>query len=114
MQRLIANVPKPIETEEIGFSVDIVSLDKSQKPREMRRKPERTMPSEPPSAPEANGDVPVEMISGVVGDMRIRTSLAAIVDEEISSVSHTPPISDLVPIQVIHPIYPFKALMRQI
>lgn len=114
MQMLIANVPEPIDTEAISLSANIVSLDKTEKPREMRRKVERMMPSEPPMALKDKGEIPVQMISSITGKLRIKASLAKIIDEEITSFAFTSPISDLVPIKVVHPFYPFKAQMEQI
>jgi protein TonB len=114
MQMLISEVPEPWDTETINLSANIVSLDNTERPREMRRKVERMMPSEPPMALKDKGDIPIQMISSITGKLRIRASLAQVIDEEISNFSFASPISDLVPIRVVHPFYPFKAQVREI
>ena len=114
MQMLISEVPDPLDTDMINLSANIVSLDKTEKPREMRRKVERMMPSEPPMALKDKGEIPVQMISSITGKLRIKASLAKVIDEELSSFRFTSPISDLVPIRVVHPFYPFKAQVREI
>lgn len=114
MQLLISKVPEPLNTGTIHLSANIVSLDMTEKPREMRRKIERIMPSEPPVALKDKGDIPIQMISSITGNLRIRASLAKIIDQELTSFRFTSPISDLVPIRVVHPIYPFKAIVREL
>jgi TonB family protein len=114
MQMLISDVPEPLDTEMINMSANVVTLDNTEKPREMRRKVERVMPSEPPVELKDEGEIPIEMISNITGKLRVRASLADIVDEEISSFRFSSPISDLVPIRIVHPFYPFKAQVREI
>lgn len=114
MQLLISKVPEPLDTDTIHLSANIVSFDRTEKPREMRRKVERMMPSEPPRAMQDRGEIPIRMISSITGNLRIRASLARIIDQELTSFKFTSPISDLVPIRIVHPIYPFKALIREI
>jgi protein TonB len=114
MQTLISEVPEPLDTDIIHLSANIVSLDKTEKPREMRRKLERMMPSEPPSALKDEGEVPIQMISSITGKLRLRASLAQLIDEQLNSFRFTSPISDLVPVRVVHPFYPFKAQVQEI
>lgn len=114
MQMLISEVPEPLEIDMINLSANIVSLDNTEKPREMRRKIERTMPSEPPRTLKDKGEIPVQMISAIAGRLRIRASLAKVIDEELTSFKFTSPISDLVPIRIVHPFYPFKAQAQEI
>lgn len=81
--------------------------------REVRRKLQKVMPSEPPITPEG---LPTLNHTRILTESHfpIRASLSDIVGSEQILVNMTPPVKDLAPMFVVHPIYPFAAVMKEI
>lgn len=114
MQTLIATIPAPQETANVRISVKSTSLDKENKLRERRPRIERMLPSSPPWIPDSEASVSFPALSPVVGRYSIDGSLAEAIDTEISGFSFASPATDLRPLRVVQPVYPFKAIIREI
>ncbi len=87
-------------------------LRKTKEP-EVRRRAKKVMSSELPPQSEGN---PLPTQTKVLTKSRypIRASLSEILGSEQIPVNLTPPTKDLVPLFMVHPVYPFVAVVRGI
>ena len=71
------------------------------------------MPSEPPEDDE-DGKRARPRFTSIEGDLPVLVSMSEYLKEEIQDFEFQAPISGLVPLRVVQPIYPLKAAYRQI
>lgn len=112
MQMLIAKVPDGVEIEPIRISAPVVTPLRKERPREVRQKQEKVIPSAPPAEPDALHDYAMQTI--VRSEYLSWGSLADELADEIVGFEFPPPISDLVSLRVVQPFYPLKASLRDI
>jgi protein TonB len=80
---------------------------------ELRRKPRRVIPAEIP--PEPHGK-PLRLATPVAvrAEIPSRSSIAELMGTDQIELSLDPPLQDIVPLYVVQPVYPFKAVMKNI
>ena len=113
MQMLVSKTPSALELQPIHISAPLHTPLRQETPREVRKKPDRIMPGTPPAAADALPvDYPIQTV--VRADYLSWGSLADELDDQILGFEFPPPISDLISLRVVQPLYPLKASMRDI
>lgn len=79
----------------------------------VREKAKKVLPSEPPPTPDGVHTLSQGRIL-TQSRLPVRLSIADILGKETIQLDIVPPIKDLVPIVVVHPVYPFVAMMKEI
>lgn len=115
MQALIATELRgtpPMDPPRI--SAPLEPIDQEIEHRETRTRPWRVLPAEMP--PEPDGlPIPVQEPQILVKATRPSFgSIADNLDTEALDFELVPPVRDLVPLYVVQPVYPFKAVMKEI
>ena len=107
---------------ELSFDTEIIHTstvrpaiaeEKEMQPIAMRKKPQKYLPLQPPPDPRAsmwNRTARVEMRA----ERPTFGSIADIIGPEDINLNLEAPHSDLMPIQVVQPIYPLRAAMREV
>jgi protein TonB len=114
MQHLISEKIMGSETDSIKLSAPAVNLDMQVKPREIRPKAKRVMPSELPMSPDDDGLFEVPRIRSTIGRIPVKASLAELIKHEIEQFQFSSPVTDLVPVMIVNPVYPFRAQIREV
>ncbi len=112
MYLLISVDIEPAVSERIQISAPLKMADRSPPPREVRRKPEKVLPTEPPPGPESLPQF--HEVEVATGDLPTLASLADKIERDVVNIQFAPPIKDLVALRVVQPIYPFKAMLKEI
>lgn len=102
----------PRTAESIRISVPVRTMEMQPKTREARKKPEKVLPTVPPPGPDV-----LPQLSRIEGTQAHTVNLGSLADHfeyDVQSIEFSPPIRDLVPLVVIQPDYPFKAMIREI
>jgi len=115
MQFLVTvSIERAPELEPPRLSAPVMPSIRDFERREVRSQPMRYMPSEPPPAPDGIPIAPEEMTVLVKSPRPTLGSIAQIMQEGDFEFDLQPPLRDLVPLFVVQPVYPFKAVMREI
>ena len=95
------------------ISTPLISPIRPKETRQVRQKPTKTLPSEPP--PQTDG-VPTVASNRILTESRLpnRASLAEILGSETIQFQIAAPVRDLFPLGVVQPVYPFVAAVREI
>ena len=114
MQLLIsAELSKVTEISPYKISTPFLSPIREKEKREVRKKPQKVMPSVPPPIPDGLPTLsPTRVLTE--SNFPIRASLSDILGSERIMINMTPPVKDLVPIFMVQPIYPFVAVVKEI
>jgi len=112
MQMLISSAPTGGESEFIRISAPLYKPLRQERPREVRKKAVKIMPSTPPPAPDA---LPLYTMQTIVKSEHLSWgSLAEELADEVGGFEFPPPISNLISLRVVQPLYPLKASLRDI
>jgi protein TonB len=114
MERLIATRSTAIQVDMIPVSAPVVAIDLVEKPRELRPKPIKVMPSEPPVSVDSEQAFDRPKVRSVIGQITQNTSLADLINEQVDQFQFSAPVTDLIPVMVVNPVYPFGAQVRGI
>ena len=114
MQALISIKLTVIEPDMTQISVPVVAIDLVEKPRELRTKPVKVLPTEPPVSVESEQVFDRPKIRSVAAQVAEPASLADLINHQIDQFEFSAPVTDLVPVMVINPVYPFSAQVRGI
>lgn len=115
MQALIAtelHATEPMDPPRIAAPLE--PIDRKIERPETRRQPWRVMPAEVPPEPEG---LPIPLQEPQILVKAKRPSFGSIaenLDTEALDLELVPPVRDLVPLYVVQPVYPFKAVMKEI
>ena len=81
---------------------------------EMRKRAVRIMPTELPPSPEGIPIAPSEVTALVKAEKLTFGSIALLEESGAVDLELYPPVQDLIPLYVVQPVYPFRAVMREI
>lgn len=102
----------PPTTESVRISVPVRTMEMRKERREARKKPEKVLPTVPPPGPDVLPQL--SRMEATQSHTVNPGSLADHFEYEVQAIEFSPPIRDLVPLVVIQPDYPFKAMIREI
>ncbi|MBD3648075.1 MAG: TonB family protein [Pseudomonadales bacterium] len=112
MYLLVSVDIKPRDHETIRISAPMRPVELRPQSREVRKKPVKVLPTVPPPGPNALPQLPrVEVTRANAVSFG---SVADRFDDDVQTMRLSPPIQDLVPLVVIQPDYPFKAMIQEI
>jgi len=96
-----------------NISVPVISPIRPKEKPVVREKAQKSLPFEPPPLPEGEFNQTDTRIL-TESSLPNRVSLADIIGEEAIQFKLTPPLSDLIPLSVVQPVYPFVAAVKEI
>lgn len=112
MQVLIRALPESDGIVPIQLSsVPILRINEVKR-RDVRKKPIRVLPADPPDGQDELPDFPRQTLSRA--DYVTVGSIGRVMTNEMVEFMSIPPISSVVPLRVVQPVYPLKAVMREI
>ncbi len=114
MQKLITIKSTIIDPDMTQVSIRAVSIDLVEKPREIRTRPIKVLPTEPPVSVDSEQVFDRPKIRSITAQIAESSSLADLIDNQIDQFQFSPPVTDLVPVMVVNPVYPFGAQVRGI
>ncbi len=91
----------------------VISPVRKPERHEVRKRPRKILPSEPPPRPEGQPLLPKTKILTTSRIFSLE-SMADTLGSEVVRLDISPPVRTLVPLAVIQPIYPFSAAMKEI
>lgn len=112
MQVLIRALPESDGVTPIQLSWAPVFRINEMKRRDVRKKPIRILPADPPEGQDELPDFPRQTLSRA--DYVTVGSIGRVMQNDMVEFVSIPPISSVVPLRVVQPVYPFKAVMREI
>ncbi|MEX0943408.1 MAG: energy transducer TonB [Pseudomonadales bacterium] len=113
MQTLIATGTGPLtETDPPDISAPLLPPMQPEEMREVRTRANRIVPAQLPPAPDGVSIAPEEVIVTVHAERPTFGSIADFLDSDAMDFEIYPPLSDLVPLYVVQPVYPFAAAMK--
>ena len=79
---------------------------------EVRQRAMRVVPAELPPTPEGTPIAPSDVMRSVKADRP--TFGSVVIDPGESDFELYPPVQDLIPLYVVQPVYPFRAVMKEV
>lgn len=86
---------------------------KPEQPEPVRAKPAKVLPTTPPPDPAGTPWYQIERVD-LTGERLTFGSIADLIGPEDMQLELTPPHSELAPLHVVQPIYPLRAVMKEI
>lgn len=112
MYLLISVEIRPPDQESIRISAPLTVVERSPETRQARKEPRKVLPTEPPAGPDSLPQF--EDVEVATSEFATLGSLANTIDQDVRNIEFSPPIKDLVAVRVVQPVYPFKAMLKEI